>query len=262
MRLQGRGLHTGAACAVTFAPSDGPTTINGVRLTELRVDGRDRCSVAVIDDREIMTIEHLLSAIVGAAAFHNVAIEIDGNEIPLLDGASAQFFDALPPVSRERERPVTVLKPTVVQAHNTTLTLTPHNTTDITIEVDYPQERFGRPLQGTARWQGDPAKYRESIATARTFGASHELESLRARGLAAHIEPGSIIALDRTDAWAPADPHEPIRHKLLDALGDLATVGGPILGRIHIHKPSHHGTRAALALCRDVFTQPGEPLRR
>lgn len=263
MRLAGRGLHSGRECAVTIERRDGPTTIERTPLSELRVDGRDHCSVAVVNGREILVIEHLLSAIVGTGAFHNIAIEIEGDEVPLLDGGSAELFDAIVTHGRPRKGAVAkITRQATYEAHNTTLIVEPHDQTDITIEVDYPAARFGRALIGTARWNGDADRYRSSIATARTFGASHELAQLRARGLAAHIAPGSVVALDRTDEWAPSDPHEPIRHKLLDVLGDLAPLGGRILGRIRVITPSHRGTRAALALARDVFTQPGDAAGR
>jgi UDP-3-O-acyl-N-acetylglucosamine deacetylase len=105
-------------------------------------------------------------------------------------------------------------------------------------------------LKGEARWRGDPAEYRAHLATARTFGFARDLDALRARGLAAHVD--NVVALDLPER-GPSDPGEPIRHKLLDALGDLAPLGGPPLGKIRLEKPSHRGTRAALTQLRERF---------
>lgn len=255
MILRGRGVHSGRECAVSIEHGEGPTRFCGVPLASLRVEGRERCSVAVVD-REVMVVEHLLSAIVGASAFYNVIICVDGEELPLLDGGAASYFDALFGVG-ETGPPVVVSRAARFEAFGTTLILEPNAGTDIAIEVDFPAERFGRSIVGSARWNGDRDVYRTTIATARTFGATHELAALRANGLAAFVEPGTVVAIDRDDEWAPRDPEEPVRHKLLDVLGDLAPLGGPIRGRVRMIRPSHRGTRATLALAHDVFEQLG-----
>jgi len=235
---------------VRFEPSDGPTTLGRgderVALRRLRVEGRERCSVAVLPSgRELMTVEHLLSAIVGASVFVGLHVEVDGDEVPLLDGGSARFFDALAAFASGGPRALVTVE-RAFTAGDTTIALRPCDRARIDVDVDYPAARYGFALRGTASWDGDRASYR-AIATARTFGASSELGELRARGLAAHIEPGSVVALDLDDPrFAPRDPEEPIRHKLLDALGDLATLGGVVRGHVAIARPSHRGTRAAL----------------
>lgn len=249
MRLAGRGLHSGGACSVTIAPCEGPTTLgrgdDRAPLASLRVEGRERCSVAVLPSgAELAVVEHLLSAIAGAGAFVGARIDVDGDELPLLDGGAAAYFDALP---RALVAPLVIARSGRVEAHGTVLEFAPHPGVDVEVVVEFPAERFGIALRGAARWTGDPADYRARIATARTFGAAAELASLRARGLAAHVPAGAVVALDDPRA-PPSDPDEPIRHKLLDALGDLAPLGAPLHGRVRILRPSHRGTRAAIAL--------------
>lgn len=246
MRLEGRALHSGRASAVAITPCDGPTTFgrgdDRVELGALRVEGRDRGSCAILPSgAEIAVVEHLLSAIVGRHAFSGNHIDVEGDELPLLDGGSARWFDALASV----ETAPLKLRRARIEAHGTTLTVEPFDGVDVEVIIDFPSARFGRALRGRARWTGDPLDYRARIATARTFGAASELESLRARGLAAHLEPGLVVALD-DPRFPPSDDEEPIRHKLLDALGDLAPLGALPHGRICLERPSHRGTRAVL----------------
>jgi UDP-3-O-[3-hydroxymyristoyl] N-acetylglucosamine deacetylase len=253
IRLEGRGLHRGAPSAVSFRAIDGRTTIgrgnDDAALADLVVEGSDRCSVAVLPHgTRIVGIEHLLSAIVGAGVFYGVHIEIDGDEVPLLDGGATSFFDALSGFSPRGDR-VRVLREAKFEAHGAVLSVAPLDGTDISVDVSFDSQRFGRPLAGSASFNGDRAFYRAHIATARTFGAARELDALRARGLAAYLPEGSVVALDVDDPrYAPRDPEEPIRHKLLDVLGDLAALGGPFHGRARIVRPSHLGTRATLEL--------------
>jgi UDP-3-O-[3-hydroxymyristoyl] N-acetylglucosamine deacetylase len=248
--MEGRGLHTGRPGRLRFERTDGATTLGSagerVELRKLRVEGRDRCSVAVFPSgRELLTVEHLLSAIVGASVFAGLHVEIEGDEVPLLDGGSARFLEAVARFARGGPSARVVRDATLTDGE-TTLELVPADETFVEVRVDYPAERFGRALRGTASWDGTLDSYR-AIASARTFGAARELEGLRARGLAAYIEPGAVVALDLDEPqYAPTDSHEPIRHKLLDALGDLATLGGRFRGRAVINRPSHRGTRGAV----------------
>lgn len=251
--MEGRGLHTGRVGSVRFERAPGPTTLgrgdDRAPLHALVVEGRDRCSVAVLPSgREIATVEHLLSAIVGASAFYGVRIEIEGDEVPLLDGGAVAFADALAEYGADGPD-VIVARAGTFESGGCMVTVAPSDDTRITVHVAFPAARFGRELRGSSTWDGDRETYRATIATARTFGAAAELAALRARGLALHVPEGSVVALDLDDPrYAPTDPDEPIRHKLLDALGDLATLGGRVRGRLEITRPSHAGVRGALAL--------------
>jgi len=246
-------LHTGRACIVQFARAVGPTTLgrgdDRAPLRSLRIEGRDRCSVAILPSgREVATVEHLLSAIVGASVFAGLRVDVDGDEVPLLDGGAATFFDALSEFASAGPD-VIVARAGTFESHGTTLAVAPASATNVVVHVDYPAGRFGRELRGSASWNGDREAYRSAIAPARTFGAASELDALRARGLAVHVPEGSVVALDVDDPrYAPRDVDEPIRHKLLDALGDLSTLGGILRGCVEITRPSHVGIRGALAL--------------
>lgn len=264
-KLVGRGLHGGRSCTVTIVEAPGPTTLgcgdDRAPIGGLRVEGRDRCSVVVLPSgRELAMVEHLLSAIAGAGAFGGARIDVEGDELPLLDGAARAWFDALHPIARRVPRtssPIAVRRAEIIEAFGTTISFAPPlgegagHAVEIAVTIAYDAHRFGVPLAGRASWDGTPESYARDVASARTFGAARELEALRARGLAAHLPRGSVVALDVDEpGWGPTDDAEPIRHKLLDAIGDLAALGAPLIGRVHLDRPSHRGTRAALERAR------------
>jgi UDP-3-O-[3-hydroxymyristoyl] N-acetylglucosamine deacetylase len=240
---------------VTFSRSAGPTTFgrgdDRAALGALDVRGDDRATAVVLPSgARVLMVEHLFAAIAGAGAFDGLRVDVEGDELPLLDGAAARFQQAIAElgVARSARRAV-VTRDATFETFGTRLLLSPGACT-ITIALDYPVERFGVRLAGEASWDGDPRTF-DAIARARTFGGAREVEALRARGLAAHLPKGSVVALDLDDPdYAPRDAEEPLRHKLLDAIGDLATLGASIDGRVRIERPSHRGTHGALALAR------------
>ncbi len=271
VRLEGIGLHRGRACAVTLSRRAGTTTLgrghDRARLGDGSVTGIDRSSsLRLPSGAEVRAPEHLLAAIAGARAFEGLHVEIEGDELPLLDGGAAEFFDAITTVIAEPSR-VThvarVVRSARFQAHGTTLELSPASFFELRVDVDFDVDRFGVALRGSASWRGDRETFRGVIATARTFGAARELAALRARGLAAHVPASAVVALDAATAglpeYAARDPEEPIRHKLLDAIGDLAAVGAPVLGKLVVLRPSHRGTHGALASARAAALFVVEP---
>jgi UDP-3-O-[3-hydroxymyristoyl] N-acetylglucosamine deacetylase len=258
IRVDGIGLHSGAVCSVTLNAAAGPTTLGRGRdraaIAALSIAGSDRTTTATLPSGErLAAIEHLLAAIAGASAFDGLSIDVEGDELPLLDGGAARWFDAIDALAPDRRcaRVAHVVAAAEFEHEGTRLSIAPAGaSTSKSIEVDvaFPAERFGRALHGVARWSGDRADFRARIAPSRTFGAARELDWLRAHGLAAHVPEGAVVALDLDDPRrAPTDPEEPIRHKLLDAIGDLASLGAAIEGIVRITRPSHRGTLGALA---------------
>jgi UDP-3-O-[3-hydroxymyristoyl] N-acetylglucosamine deacetylase len=265
IRLEGVGLHGGRRSAIVVSASPGPTTIGCAgacaTLAEIDLVGGDRASIATIGSIgpnggagvKVQTIEHLLAAIVGLGAFAGVHVEIEGDEVPLLDGGSLAFARAIDAVcpAPPRAFAVRVVRETEIAIDDARYHFVPlvdPEATSIEVEIDYPAARFGRPLRGRASWDGDRRTFLRSIAPARTFGAARELEPLRARGLAAHVPEGAVVALDLADpVRAPVDESEPVRHKLLDLLGDLAPLGGPLRGRLFVTRPSHRMTQRVRA---------------
>lgn len=281
-RLEGIGLHGGRRCAVRFRGVRGPSTLGvaglHVPLGALAVARVDRATTVRLDaacatcapsaspaSTEIAGVEHLLAAVQGLDAFAGLAIEVEGGEVPLVDGAAAAFADAIEAVCERSERApaVVVARAELIDVEDARYAFEPlpstgaeSSATSIEVVVAYPPARFGVSLAGEARWSGDRASFLAQLADARTFGARRELEVLRARGLAAHLPAGAVVGLDVDEpGYAPRDAGEPVRHKLLDLLGDLALLGGRFLGGLRATHPSHAATAAALreARARGVF---------
>lgn len=270
-RLEGIGLHGGRRCAVRFRGARGPTTLGaegGRRplgaLVVARVDRATTVRLELDDARVIAGVEHLLAAVHGLDAFAGLALEIEGGEVPLVDGGAAAFADAIEAVcDRSEHAPeISVRRADAIEVDDARYVFEPLGSgaatraTRIEVAVAYPPERFGVPVAGEARWDGDRATFLAEFANARTFGARRELEALRARGLAAHLPAGAVVGLDVDEpGFAPRDEGEPVRHKLLDLLGDLALLGGRFAGGLRATHPSHAATAAALreARSRGVF---------
>lgn len=266
--LEGIGLHGGRPCAVHLRPARGATTVvvgdAVARLADLSVVSADRATVVQLGEsgasgavaRRVGGVEHLLAAVVGLEAFTGLSLEIVGGEVPLVDGCARAFAGAIEAAraAGEPAPPVRVVRAADVRVGDACYRFEPGEgeggaiaTTTVEARVAFPLERFGVPLAGRARWTGDRADFLARIATARTFGAARELEALRARGLAAHLPEGAVVAVDLDDPrFRARDPEEPIRHKLLDLLGDLALLGGPLRGRLRVERPSHAATAEAL----------------
>ncbi len=294
-RLEGLGLHGGRRCALRIRGACGPTSLGagGVRvaLGALLVTQVDRATTVRLGDErapggaiDVAGVEHLLAAVQGLDAFAGLALEVEGGEVPLIDGCAAAFAEAIEAVLAQDGRDARagrdagihdarVRRAETIDVDDARYVFTPSSpataspvapgagpgpadATRIEVEVAYSAERFGVPLAGAARWDGERTTFLAAIAPARTFGARRELEALRARGLAAHLPAGAVVGLDVDEpGYAPRDAGEPVRHKLLDLLGDLALLGGRFRGGLHATRPSHAATAAALreARARGVF---------
>jgi UDP-3-O-[3-hydroxymyristoyl] N-acetylglucosamine deacetylase len=273
IRLDGRALHSGRAAAIELSRIEGPSAVfdgdHAITLAHLSVSASDRASVLTLPSgHRVATIEHVFAALVGLSAFDGIGVRFFGDEAPLLDGGASQVAAAVlalePP---ETERRAVIEKPFVFSDDDACYRFEPSADIRIDVDVDYPPERFGVALVGSASFSGDPSAFVRDIAPSRTFGAARELIALRARGLSAHVPEGSVVALDLPDepGRAPRDRLEPVRHKLLDLLGDLAVLGAPLRGRLHVRKPSHAMTAKVVACAREkeVFaTQLTTPRRR
>jgi UDP-3-O-[3-hydroxymyristoyl] N-acetylglucosamine deacetylase len=253
-------LHGGREAAVELRRCEGASRFGDdlvqLPLAALDLQGRARQTTARLDEaREISTVEHVLAAIVGCAAFDGLEVRVLGGEAPLLDGGAREVTAAIASLGVARSaRVVVVQRPFEWTDGDARYRFAPSDRQTIEVDVAFPAARFGRALAGRARFDGDPAAFAASIATARTFGAARELASLRARGLGAHVPEGSVVAIDHDPSmaagYAPRDPQEPVRHKLLDLLGDLAGLGGALIGSLVAERPSHLASARALFAAR------------
>ncbi len=252
--LAGIGLFTGVHCTLTLERHDGPLTVEAlgraVTLGHFRPGRSPLSSTLALDgERELRTVEHLLSAVAGLGAYAGLRITVQGPEVPLLDGTAAPFAEAIArsgvPVSAP---PTRIVRPFAAHVAGSDYHFEPAPAVRVesTLVTDDPR------LVGTVRYDGDPRDFRARIAPARTFAFARDLEAYAALGIATHLEPEHFVILGDTilAAGAPFHPDEPARHKLLDLLGDLVLHGGVPCGRITAHRPGHARTHEALAQAR------------
>jgi len=253
--IQGRGLHGGAPSTVRFIPEAGAVRLRcgaaEARIAELVVDGSGRSTTASTRDGRlaVRTVEHLFAALGSLSIRGGVVVEIDGPEIPLVDGGARRFVDGLLSLGLGPSPPVLrVVRPGTIEVGSSRYDIEPpQHGADVLVEVevDFGDAR----LERHARWSGDAADFRERIATARTFGFEHELGDLLARGLASHVAPESVVVVTPERILSAGEPFradELARHKLLDLVGDLYAHGGPPLGRVRATRPGHAATHEAM----------------
>lgn len=272
--IEGVGLHTGATVAMRILPAVPDTGIRFVR-TDLRVvnsyvpaayDAVDTqasrlCTMLRNDTGvSVQTPEHLMAALAGCG-IDNALIEINGPEVPLMDGSSKVFADAIMAAGRKIQpsprAAIRVLHPVQVTDGDKTAVLMPVDGN--ALEIDF---TIAFPGIGTQRRQfrmDDPDVFASEIAPARTFTLRSIAEAMKARGavkggsldnaLVLNDEDGTPYQGHFVNGWAD----EPVRHKILDAIGDLALAGMPIYGRFVTCKGGHALTNALL---RALFEQP------
>ena len=245
VRFEGVGLHTGATASVEVRPAAEDSGISFV-LESVRVPATaefvvetSRATVLGRNGATVSTTEHLLSALF-AMGVSNAEIAVTGPEIPVRDGSAAEFvaaIDAAGIVTQGRARAtLSIERPIAVRDGDRMVVIVPANEFRVRFVADFPA-----PV-GTEYYYGvvDPATYSQEIAAARTFGYLHEVEALRARGLAlgGSLENAIVFAPDgpmQPLRW----PNEVVRHKVLDLIGDFALLGAWPLCEIVAIKSGH-----------------------
>lgn len=253
IKCSGIGLHSGAKLHMVLnpaAPDTGVvfrrTDLPGQPLIPARYDQvsdlRMCTTVAAGEGISVGTVEHLMAALSGMGV-DNVLIDIDGPEVPVMDGSSAPFVfliecaDLIEQVAPRRY--LKVLKPVTVGEGAASARLLPAEGFTIDFEIEFANKMIGRQ---TAEFHLEPGRFKSDIARARTFGFVQEVEQLRAIGLArgGSLENAVVLGHDRIlndDGLRYED--EFVRHKILDALGDLYLAGGPIIGRYEGCRSGH-----------------------
>ena len=266
----GIGLHSGTKTSMTLHPAEAGS---GIRFR--RVDVTDRANLIaaewanVTDTRlntcitneagvSVKTIEHLMSALAGMGV-DNALIDIDGEEVPVMDGSAAPFVflvECAGLVEQAAPRQVIkVLKRVVVTDGDKIATLSPADDYALSVDIDFAAAAIGR--QQTSLCV-EPAAFKAEISRARTFGFEQEVEAMRAAGLGrgGSLDNAVVIAGDGNGVLNEEGlryDDEFVRHKLLDALGDLSLAGAPLLAHFR-------GTRCGHALnnqlLRALFADP------
>jgi UDP-3-O-[3-hydroxymyristoyl] N-acetylglucosamine deacetylase len=252
--LTGTGVHSGAPVSIALCPGDGDTGIRFLLCNgpadgiEIAADQQQVTGVTlstVLGDGNgafIATVEHLLAALRGLGV-DNCLIEIDSCEVPIMDGSAARFVEAIDEVGlTELDSPrrfLKVLKPISVEDGGAYGEIRPYNGFHLDVEIE-----FDTPLIGNQRIEIDvnPGSFRRDLARARTFGFMKDVERLWAAGLAlgASLENTVAIGDDRIiNREGLRFSDEFVRHKALDAVGDLALAGASILGSFRSKRGGH-----------------------
>lgn len=208
------------------------------------------------DGVSVSTIEHVMAALAGFA-IHNALIEIDGPEVPILDGSSVPFIEGFLAAGLEEQllpvRAVRVLKPVEVRDGDAVARLEPAEMLEIDFRIDFEDRAIG--VQARKMSMANGAFVRE-LSDSRTFCRQADVDAMRARGLALGGTLENAVVFDGDQVLSPGGlrhADEPVRHKMLDAVGDLALAGGPILGRYVGERAGHALTNRLL---RALFADP------
>lgn len=250
--VAGPGLHTGAPGSVAFVRHEGPVVVRagGVEamVTDLEVVDTTRSTTVegAGGALRIGTVEHVFAALGGLGIHRGVAVLLEGREAPLAGGGAALYVEMLRALGLAPSAPALhVVREGVIEIGASRYELRPAEGVGLEVTVDFDDDRLAK----TARWDGDAADFQARIAGARTFGFEHEMADLLARGLASHVTPESVVLIGKgsiLSSGAPFRPDEPVRHKLLDLIGDLYVYGGPPRGRLHAARPGHAATHAVM----------------
>ena len=250
----GVGLHTGQKVRMTLRPAPADTGVVFRRIDlaspvdlPARADtvGETRLSSCLVRDGvKLYTVEHLMSAL-GGLGVDNVYVDVDAAELPIMDGSASPFVLLIQQAGVvEQQAPkrfLRVLKTVEVKEGDKWARLEPFEGYKLSFSIEFRHPVIERSTQ-KVEVNFAEASYLKEIARARTFGFMHEVEDLRDSGLALGGGLDNAVVLDEyrvlnADGLRFAD--EFIRHKLLDAIGDLYLLGKPLLGAFSAHKSGH-----------------------
>jgi UDP-3-O-[3-hydroxymyristoyl] N-acetylglucosamine deacetylase len=260
--LFGAGVHSGAPVTISFVPADPDTGIVFHRLDGADASHEIRALVSEVGTTDlsttltnragvtISTVEHVMAAIAGSG-IDNMVIEIDGPEVPILDGTSSAFLDAFEQAGfahqAAKRRFIRVLKTSRIESGASWAEFRPYDGTRYEVEID-----FETPVIGRQKFASDmdEAVFRREISRARTFGFMRDVEKLWAGGLALGSSlDNSLVIGDDNSVINPGGlryKDEFVRHKALDAIGDLALAGAPFIGCFRSYRGGHRLNAAAL----------------
>ena len=250
--VQGIGLHTGEPASITFRPAPPDSGIHVVRgdlpgapsisVAAEHVGATTMATTLRGEAFSVSTVEHCFSSL-AAFRIDNLILELSGPEIPIGDGSARVFMEALLSAGLvdqdEPRRYCYVTQPVFYGDGEKHAYVVPYNGLRVTCTID-----FGHPSIGRQSYDLDinETTFARELSTARTFGFLKDVEALRARGLARGGSLANAVVLDDGSVMNPdglrfAD--EFVRHKMLDACGDLVTLGMPLMGHVVLYKAGH-----------------------
>ncbi|TIU93396.1 MAG: UDP-3-O-acyl-N-acetylglucosamine deacetylase, partial [Mesorhizobium sp.] len=259
--LTGAGVHSGNSVTIHFLPADADTGVvfqlsNGSEDREFRalvseVGATDLCTMLGDPAGEhIATVEHLMATLFGLG-IDNVVIEIDGHEVPILDGSAMAFVEAIDQAGIDtlpvKRRYIRLVKPVRIENGASWAEFRPYDGTRFEIEIDFESPAIGRQLFASDM---NADIFRRDIARARTFGFMKDVERLWAAGyaLGSSLENSLVIGDDNRviNMGGLRYPNEFVRHKTMDAMGDLALAGARFIGCFRSYRGGHRLNAAAL----------------
>lgn len=265
----GIGIHSGKKASITIKQAPENTGIQFLRkdapigwglipamwysVTETRLS-------TILGNKygtTVGTVEHLLAAL-RASGIDNALIEIDGPEVPVMDGSAGPFMELIEQtgvINQEALRwAIWIQEPVEVRQNDKFAVLMPYDRTRITVEIDFTD--LGSGIQRRSVELKEEV-FRRDIASARTFGFKAQIESLRRKGLARGGSLKNAVLVDNgqiVNEEGLRYEDEFVRHKILDCLGDLALIGIPVFGHFYAYRPGH---ALNIALIQRLFSQRG-----
>jgi len=262
----GTALHAGGTVHMSLSPA-----ASGVGVVFRRQDKANAEVTARYDnvtetnlgtviasgDVKIGVIEHLMAAVAGAG-IDDLLVTLDGPEPPILDGDALSYFKLLERAGTKEQpgvkRAIKVTRPVTVTIKDASITLSPADAPEYSYDLDYSNTKAIGRQSFSVKFTRE--NFAREIAPARTFGFMHELEMLNKMGLGRGASLQNTLAIEG-DNVVNKDlmrfPDEFVRHKILDAIGDMALAGGPLIARFHGVKSGHATNNAVL---RTLFADP------
>ncbi|HNC97982.1 MAG TPA: UDP-3-O-acyl-N-acetylglucosamine deacetylase [Myxococcota bacterium] len=244
--VEGRGLHSGAAVRLTARPApehSGLVYVVGGHRVPARVAHVTNTQLATtlgLGEQRVSMVEHLGAALY-TAGVDNLEIEVEGGEVPVLDGTAQPWVEAIRQAGLESQsaavRVLRIQKKVTVEAGESWISAEPADRLHLSMGV-----AFAHPAIGTQHWAGGPADFAAELSWARTLGFFADAEKLRALGLArgAGLDNTLVFGDDGPmNEGGLRAPDEVVRHKALDFFGDLSLVGAPVLGHFRAWRSGH-----------------------
>lgn len=263
--FSGVGLHSGeridarirpapAGAGIVFIRTDLPTreVIPAVRES---IGDTTLATTLGVGEARIATVEHLMAALM-ALGVDNARIEVNGAEVPVMDGSASPFVHLIRQAGlREQAEPrhfLLVKQAVSVEEGDRRIEIRPAREAVINCAIDFPSRAIGRQ---SLRWRVSEYDFARLIAPARTFGFYEQVEALQAIGLGLGGSPENAVVISGDHVLNPEGlrfPDEAVRHKVLDILGDLALIGMPFIGEVNSHKGGHHLNQQLVAKLLDT----------
>ncbi len=266
--IHGKGLHSGAPAVLRILPA---SANYGIWFRRVDITGRDNLIPALYDyvndtrlctriandaGVEVSTIEHLMAALAGTGV-HNALIEIDGPEVPIMDGSSEEFVAAIMRAGTMElnvpVRAIRVTKEVSIRVDDVEVSLQPSDALEIDFQIEFADRAIGAQQKTLNMSNGS---FVRELSDCRTFCLNSDVEKMQSIGLARGGGLENAIVVDNGVVLNPEGfrrTDECVRHKMLDALGDLSLAGLPILGRYTAKRGGHRTTNLLL---RELFSRP------